>query len=181
MKTLKNVLLCSLLLFICIFQAYAQEPGIPDYKQLGVPKFPELTKSLSLFVKLKDATIIRDLNGSGNTYYTWNSGLYNNSRFTRRPILNSNLLTNDQWVMKLDSATWNLEVKMNVTADDDSNIAINYFSFEVPEVKTESVKYGFMNEGAYEAGGYFTRGGYVFQITFYEYPQEFKYIRIPPH
>jgi hypothetical protein len=178
MKKNKNaLLLVGMLILFCVNLGFAQGSAIPIYNESQYSQ-PNLSKSLSLFVKLEDATIVRSTNGVRKTFYTWNSGAYNDSRFAQGDFRWSKLLPSDQWIMRLDSATWALEVRMNIQGNDSKNIAINYVSFNVPEVKTESKRYGWMTDTSYEAGGYFDRGGYIFRMEIYEQRQNFKYKRI---
>ena len=90
------------------------------------------------------------------------------------------LLTDDQTIIKMDSATWELFVKVTMLGDDDKKINISYHSFDVPEVNTESKRYRWMTNASCEAGGKFYRKGYRFEMKFYEQPQDFRFKRIPP-
>lgn len=178
MKKTKNAMLITgILILFCVNLSNAQSTAIPIYNQ---PQYSPVnfSKSLSLFVKLKDATIVHSNSGGRHTFYTWNSGAYNDPRFAEGNYRWSKLLPSDQWIMRLDSATWALEVRMNIQGDDGKNIAINYVSFSVPEVKTESKEYSWMTDTSYEAGGFFDRGGYIFRMNIYEQRQNFKFMRI---
>lgn len=79
----------------------------------------------------------------------------------------------------MDSATWELYVNVTMLGDDNKKININYHSFDNPVVKTDSKKYGWMTNASCEAGGEFYRKGYLFDMKFYEQPQDFRFKRNP--
>jgi len=143
------------------------------------PNSPGLYKRFSLFVKIKDATIVREID-SKHTWYTWKKALQDEIIPGQAQGHKwSTLLTDDQTIIKMDSATWELYVKVTMQGDDGEKINISYHSFDVPEVMTESKKFGWMNNASCEAGGSFYRDGYMFVMKFYEQRQGFRFRRLP--
>ncbi len=143
------------------------------------PNYPGLDKRFSLFVKMDDAIIERE-NAGKRTWYTWKKALLNETIPGQAQGYKwCTLVTDDQTIMKMDSATWELDVNVTIIGDDGEKNNISYHSFEIPEVKTESKKYGWMTNASCEAGGKFYRNGYMFDMSFFEQPQNFRFRRIP--
>jgi len=136
-------------------------------------------RRFSLFVKIKDATIVREIDRK-HTWYIWKNALLNETiPGQAQGHMWCTLLTDDQPIIKMDSATWELFVKVTMLGDDGEKINISYHSFDVPNVMTESKKFGWMNNASCEAGGSFYRDGYMFDMKFFEQPQDFRFRRIP--
>jgi hypothetical protein len=151
-----------------------------DFYNLKEIKASNLNKSFSLFVKIKDATIVREID-SKHTWYTWKKALLNEIiPGQAKGHMWCTLLTDDQTIIKMDSATWELYVKVTMLGDDKKKINMNYHSFDIPEINTDSKRYGWMTNASCEAGGSFYRDGYMFEIRFFEQQQDFRFRRIPP-
>jgi hypothetical protein len=164
MKNPKITLLLSCFLFFCCIISVKSQDRYLD---------------LSLFVKQADAIIVHDTIGGHHTWYTWKKALQDEIiPGQAQGHMWCTLLTNDQTIIKLDSATWELFVKVTMLGDDGEKINISYHSFDVPIVNTDSNKYDWMKDTSYEAGGYFLRGGYSFRIKVYEQRQDFRFKRI---
>ncbi len=170
----------NLIVFILILLCSTIFIGGKKIEQTQIdPNNPGLYKRFSLFVKIEDATIVREI-VSKQTWYTWKTALQDEII----PGQNQGykwctLLTDDQTIIKMDSATWELYVKVTMLGNDGEKINISYHNFDIPEVNTQSKRYGWMTNASCEAGGKFHRNGYMFDMKFYEQPQYFRFRRIP--
>lgn len=188
MTTPKINLVAFILILLCAThfvnaQGTNFEINIPNnsdfYDAIEKSKASNLYKRFSLFVKMEDAVINRE-NGGKRTWYSWNKALLNETiPGQAKGHMWCTLLTDDQTIIKMDSATWELYVNVTMLGDDNKKININYHSFDNPVVKTDSKKYGWMTNASCEAGGEFYRKGYLFDMKFYEQPQDFRFKRNP--
>lgn len=136
-------------------------------------------REFSLFVKLDEATVVHEKTGILHTWYIWEKALLNETKpgkFQRRYWCK--FPDDVKTIIKLDSATWELNVKTTLLGDDGEKITISYHSFDIPVVVTESKKFGWMTYASCEAGGYFYENGYKFDMKFYEQRQDFRFKRI---